>query len=189
MTEDFLPKDYQPQAGASRYTKLQPGENKIRILSKPILGHVFWERSDGTVKVYGDKNEQGDKPVRMRLEDSRPDKVKDPTSWKEFWAMCIYNYSSKEIEILEITQVTIQRAIAELWHDEDWGSPRNYDLVINRVEGEKTTYSVRAKPKSAFDAEVAKRFEEEEINLNALYEGKDPFKKEDLAETVAKAFK
>ena len=39
----FLPETYELPQSAGGYMKLQQGENKLRILSKPIIGWLDWK--------------------------------------------------------------------------------------------------------------------------------------------------
>jgi len=42
---------------------------------------------------------------------------------KHFWAFVVWNFDTKAVVILEITQTTIQTAMEELIHSEEWGDP------------------------------------------------------------------
>lgn len=161
---DFLPPNYVKPASASRYYKFQSGNNNFRILSPAITGWIDWtETSDGTRK-----------PVRTK---DKPEQSIDPSKpAKHFWSFVIWDYQEKNIKIMEITQATIQDAIFALHNSEDWGSPTEYDLCVNRV-GEKmeTKYSVIPKPPKPVSEEIAEALAKEKIDLNKLYDGEDPF--------------
>src|ERR1700751_1003661 len=102
----FLPENYEAPKSGGSYMKLQDGENKIRILSKPIIGWVGWENR---------------KPIRSKVKPARTfDQGKEA---KHFWAFIIWNYATEAIEIMEITQRGIQKAIESLSKDSDWGAP------------------------------------------------------------------
>lgn len=164
---DFLPDSYEVPQKAGNYMKLKDGENRFRILTSPILGYEWWEQ-DGETR----------KPVRVRMNDkiaTTPESEKA----KHFWAMAVYNYNQEAIQILEITQATIQKAIKALAKDSDWGSPLGYDLVVTRSGKElNTEYTVNPKPAKELDKTVAEKFKKTSINLNALYDGEDPFASE-----------
>lgn len=188
---NFLPKDYKVPEKPGNYLKFEQGENKIRILSEPILGYEWWVREDGSIKQRNDKMIKGDKPVRIR-----PDAKMSPSVaevYKHFWAMIVWNYSIKAVQILQITQRTIQKPLAALTRSKGWGNPigvDGYDIVINKT-GEKleTEYQVIPQPKEKFDKGIVKMAEDMDINLEALYEGDDPFDQngKKLADDVAKA--
>jgi len=105
---DFLPDGYEAPQGGSSYLKLQQGENKLRILSKPIIGWLDWK--DKVPHRFGFKQ--------------KPEKPFDPSKpIKHFWAMIVFDYSDSQVKVLEITQQTIQKTIQDLAANEDWGSP------------------------------------------------------------------
>lgn len=170
MNEDtFLPEDYTPPVSGGGYMKLKDGDNLIRILSKAIIGYEYWNKDN--------------KPIRNRIgwsagvpDDIRIDKDGNQTKIKHFWAFVVWNYETKNVEILEITQATIQQAINNLVKDEDWGDPKQYDIKITRTgEGFDTTYSVSPKPAKPLSSEIGQAYENKKINLEALYSGENPF--------------
>lgn len=168
----FLPKGYEVPNGASKYTKLEQGENRLRIMSSPILGTIAWEQT-----------EEGRRPVRVRMGvPVTTGKSVDPESVRHFWAMKVFNYKDKAIQVWEVTQKSIQKTLKSLAKDEDWGSPVDkYDIVIVRTgEGMETRYEVLPKPAKETSQEVLEAFRETPINLEALYDGADPFAVEEV---------
>lgn len=167
MNDGFLPQGYEIPKGNSDYMKLKAGPNKFRILSAPILGFEYWTTER--------------KPVRARelwrIIPVDAD-ISGANGWspKHFWAMVVWNFEDKAIQILELTQKSIQQVLQEYIHNEDWGDPRDYNITITR-KGEKldTEYNVMASPKSAVPADLKRIYEEKNINLEALYEGGNPF--------------
>ncbi|GAH25503.1 unnamed protein product, partial [marine sediment metagenome] len=95
---------------------------------------------------------------------------------KHFWAMIVWDFNSECIKILEITQVTIQQSITALSRDPEWGAPFNYNIKVEKV-GEKldTKYSIIASPPSELTEEIKEAYKNVPVNLDALYEGEDPF--------------
>ncbi len=89
---NFLPKNYQAPNASNKYMKLEKGENKIRILSQPILG---WE--DWTLEQ---------KPVRFRFDKKPAKSINAEKPVKHFWAFIVWNYIDEKIQILQITQAT-----------------------------------------------------------------------------------
>lgn len=160
----FLPPNYQAPASAGNYMKIQDGENKIRILSKPILGWEDWV---------------DEKPVRFHFE-SKPAKSHDPKKpIRHFWAFIVWNYNEERIQILQISQATIRSKIEALCVDSDWGDPYFYDLKIFK-KGEKTDteYQVNQLPHKTVTANIIKAFNEKRCYLEALFDGADPFSTE-----------
>lgn len=167
---DFLPSDYKiPQSGGN-YTKLNKGDNVIRILTSPIIGWEDWTEIDGKKK-----------PIRFRMNEKPGAPINKLRPIKHFWAMVVWDYNAKAIQIFQITQSSIQKAIKALVEDEDWGKPFDYDIKITK-EGEdlETRYIINPKPKKAVSKEIMAEFDKTEINLDALFTGENPFGKKDM---------
>lgn len=159
--DDFLPQDYEAPIGGGGYMKLQMGENRFRIISKPIIGWLDWK----------------DKVPHRFLMNAKPEKPFDPKqSIKHFWSVIVLDRADASIKILEITQGGIQKAIQDLSKDEEWGAPFNYDIKISRKgEGLKTEYSVTPSPKKDLTPEEKQIALDRPINLPSLYKNEDPF--------------
>ena len=100
---------------------------------------------------------------------------------KHFWAFVVWNFDTKAVEILEITQTTIQTALEELIHSEEWGDPLGYSITVNRKgENLETEYSVVPSPAQPTPAPILEAYKEKPINLEALFTGGNPF--EDASE-------
>lgn len=166
----FLPTNYEPPVRGN-YAKLAIGKNKFRILAAPILGFMYW-----TVTA------EGRKPVRKRMNEKIDHSqlgVNDrgeQEKVKHFWAMPVWSYTAAAIQILEITQSSIQDSIRALDTDDEWGDPCQYDISITKKgTGLDTEYAVLASPKSPLDPNIAAAFHIANLNLDALFSGGDPF--------------
>jgi len=117
---------------------------------------------------------------------AKPEHPVDPKkAIKHFWAMVVWNCQTENVEILEITQATIQASISALSKDEDWGSPFDYDIkVVKSGEGMETEYAVNPAPKKAVVKEAMESLVTKPVNLEALFTNGDPFAKPEL--TVVK---
>lgn len=173
MTNDkFLPDGYEvPKTAGGNYFKLEDGPNKFRVLSAPVMGWEYWNTQDKPVRLHDLPKEQP--------EDLRQDMVDGsykPSKIKHFWSMVVWSYKEAKLQILEITQATIQHAIADLALNDDWGNPMEYDLTITR-KGEKlkTEYTVQPSPQKPVPVDAHKAYREARINLQALFTGGDPF--------------
>lgn len=166
----FLPTNYEaPKPAGGNYTKLQDGENRLRILSNPIIGWVYWNTDNKPVRSV---QNPGACPSDMRAGDNNG-RAERP---KEFWAMKAYNYSTGEMQILEITQAQIKNQLAELSRDGDWGHPKAYDLkIIKSGKGLDTKYTVTPVVPKPVSQEVKDAFAATPITLEALFTGGDPF--------------
>ena len=160
----FLPENYEAPKTSGYYMKLQEGENRFRILSRPILGWEDW---------------QDKKPVRFRFHE-KPLKPIDPKKpIKHFWSMIVWNYNEEEIQILHLTQATIRKNLEALCADQDWGAPYFYDLkIVKTGEGMETEYALNPIPHKTLHPMVEDRFNERKCYLEALFDNEDPFNKE-----------
>lgn len=168
----FLPDGYEvPKQSGGAYMKLKQGANKFRILSAPIIGWEYWTQERKPVRA---KERWSTIPVDADISGER--------GWnpKHFWAFVVWNFEDKQVQILQLTQSTILSALQELVQSEEWGDPRHYSITINR-KGEKldTEYSVVPSPAKETPPDILKQYQDKKINLNALYEGKNPFEAEE----------
>jgi hypothetical protein len=162
-SDDFISDDA-VSSGASRYMKLQQGENKIRFISKPITGWLEWI----------DK-----KPQRHPI-DQEPEAADDENKPKKFLAAAIIDHEDGAVKILEVTQQSIIKALKALTSNPDWGNPFSYDVTIKK-EGEdlKTKYTVTPSPKKPLSKDLVKAAQSTPCYLDALFEGEDPWDAED----------
>jgi hypothetical protein len=181
---DFLPKDYETPEIPSHFMELEEGTNTFRVLASAIVGYKWWV----------DDGQQGRRPVRVRTADEVPEEVKNATEKraqaKHFWAFPVYNYHTKSIQVLEIKQQTIMRAIEAFVKNPKWGNPQRYDLMIEKVKtGNRdwdVEYSVIPEPPSPIDAGIAELAKNVPVRLEALYDGGDPFAVTDEEDGVRK---
>ena len=170
---DFLPEGYKTPEIPSNYMDLEVGKNAFRILSSAIVGYEWWV----------DAGEGRRKPKRVRTADEVPTAVKNATDdqdkAKHFWAFTVYNYKTKSIQVLELKQQTIMRAIEAFVKNTKWGDPKKYDIIIEKVKtGAKdwdVEYNVIPEPPTPLDAGIAELAKQIPVDLNALYKGEDPF--------------
>lgn len=187
-TEEFLPKDYIPTT--DEFMKLNEGDNDIRILSRPLIGKLWWVSPEGVVRGRND-GQKGDRPVRVDYKTELPDEVTD-AQVKEFWMMKVWDYNSHAIKILEITQQTIIKALNEFIANKKWGDPRAYDINIKREgTGMDTKYYVMPSPPSAIDGDIKIAFKENKTDLTQVLNSPedDPFEGMDVDEHDVKDMK
>jgi hypothetical protein len=169
----FLPDEYKDNKGLNEvggsYMKFAKGANRFRIMGSPIVGWEWWEETEDGKRT----------PKRVKINEKLDvSEIAEPESIKRFWAMVVYNYDAKALQILEITQKGIQKTLEELVRDEDWGTPvQSYDIVVTRNgDGMETKYEVLPKPKTVLDEGIVQLYKDMTINLEALFDGEDPFK-------------
>ena len=172
--DTFLPADYSKPSGESHYFKFEEGDNRFRILSSALVG---WE--DWIEETIEGKSVR--KPVRFREEPEAKELFDFSKPAKHFWAFVVYDYTDESLKIMEITQASIRNAIYDLHADANWGDPRGYDINVKRT-GEKmeTRYSVMPSPPKEVSKEIKDEYILSNINLEALFDGADPFSNTDV---------
>ena len=66
--------------------------------------------------------------------------------------MVVWNYDLRCIQVMQINQKSIQKAVKALADNVAWGTPLDYDIVINKSgEGLETEYNVMPCPKTPVD--------------------------------------
>lgn len=168
----MFPSNYEPPASSSEggsYTKIKENEpTKLRILSEAVVGYSYWTNDNKCIRSelrfeYTPNIREGDKP-------------------KHFWAFKVWNYTTNQVEIWEITQASIRDALWGYWKDDEYGDLRNYPLKITRTgKALETKYQVIAGQIKALDDAVAIASANTPVNLHALFEGGNPFAKSDEA--------
>jgi hypothetical protein len=112
MNTGFLPENYErPASSGGNYLKFVDGPNKVRILSAPLIGHLYWTKDNKPVR--------SPEAFKGVPDDARLDDGKFKS--KFFWAMAVWNYATSAVQIMEITQASIQGPIEDLAVNEDWG--------------------------------------------------------------------
>ena len=163
---------------------LEDGENSFRILSSAIVGYEWWVEN----------GEEGRRPQRVRTANEVPEAVRNASDNRQkarhFWAFTVYNYKTKTMQVLELKQQTVMRAIEAFVKNPKWGNPKNYDLIIERVKtGSRdwdVEYNVIPEPPSKLDEGIVELAKSIPVRLDALYSGEDPFAEPEEEETHAK---
>jgi len=163
---DFLPQDYKVP-DSSNYLRFEDGENTFRVLSSAITGYEYWTKDTKPVRSK--------KPF-LSTPNIKIDNEGNETRVKHFWAFVVWNYKIDKIQILEITQSTIQGAIMSLVKNKNWGDPKEFDITITRSgDGFDTKYSVMPNPKSPASPEATQAILGVNIDLEQLFIAGDPF--------------
>lgn len=167
MNTTFLPKDYTVPVSGGNYMKFEKGDNVFRVLSSAVVGYEYWNKDNKPVRLQ--------KKPDVLPEDIRTDEYGNKTI-KHFWAFIVWNYKAQSIQMLEVTQVSIQTAITNLVEDVDWGDPKNYDIKVTKT-GEKmeTEYTVSPKPHTPVKEEIRQALENKPFDLTALFIGGEIF--------------
>lgn len=161
--KSFLPENYEAPTGGGGFTKLQSGDNRMRILSNPLMMWISW--NDG-------------KPSRIPYTDPKPKKGQgQKDSVRHGWGLIIWNYVTEAIEVFELDKQNIISALTSHSKDPDWGHPKNYDIVINKSgSGMDTEYKFIAKPSKPVSDTIIAAYTDNPIDLNQLLvDGGNPF--------------
>lgn len=174
----FLQQGYEIPKASSNYMKLQKGTNRFRILSSAIVGYEYWNVDNKPIRQ---RQKPTATPADIRVGDDG-----GPTDFKHFWAFVVWDYSDSAVKILEITQATIQRAM-KIKIDNRKGDAKSYDFVITRTgDSLSTEYDTDVTDPAPLSQEAEKAYKARPVNLEALFEGKDPFevKAEDIGSNI-----
>ena len=157
-------------SGSGRY--LNPSkiteETRVRFFGAGITGFEAWTEDN--------------KPLRWETKPSElPANIKKREGGspvKRFVAGLVYDYSSDDFKILQITQKTLMDQLFKFMADEDYGNPDGYDVKLSKTgEGLKSEYTLVAAPPKAPKPELVARYEEiaATLDLNRMFDGEDPF--------------
>src|SRR5258705_1009638 len=131
MDNGFLPEDYKAPVG--NYTKLEVGENTIRVMSSAIVGYSYWTQDDKSVRM---RKEPLAIPADIRVKDGKKERV------KHFWAFVVWNVEARKLQIPELTQAPIQGAIKAYGLIKKGGDPKDYVITISlESSGWETEYT------------------------------------------------
>lgn len=158
----FVEENFDLPKKPGHYAKLEEGENRFRILSEtPLRGFVDWR----------DK-----KPIRFP-ENAPPEASVDPAKpYKYFWAMIVWNYTLRQIQILEIVQRSILEKLHDLVTDVDWQDPREYDIRISKKgSGMETRYALTPGKHAPMASEILEHARATKVDIGELLTGGDPF--------------
>jgi len=161
---DFLPENYESAVKQKSYWKMsemQPGDNRFRIVQRPIAGWLDWKDA---------------RPHRFPP-NQKPLKPFDPTKEiKAFWSCYVWDYIRKDLFVLEITQATVIKSLIHLAKDEEWGDFTLYDLKLKKEgSGQQTKYMLSPLPPKPLSDEIKLALKAKPVILEALYHGGDPW--------------
>ena len=165
---NFLPTDYK-QPDNKDYMKFKDGENTFRVLSSAIVGFEYWTTENKPVRSAV--------PFKDVPDDIKKDKDGNFTI-KHFWAFLVYNQEAKRVQVLEVTQSSVQAGIKALVDNKNWGDPKGYDITVTRVgSGLDTEYAVMPNPQSMLQLAETDDQKIQSAKLNNLFESKPVWEK------------
>lgn len=168
MSDNFFPDDVNVES-TSRYTKLISGRTQLRVLDAPIFFQETWNAGADGKRL----------PSRLPLGAQFQPQDIGPDGVRTCMAVKVYNYNEGSIQIWQVSQKTILKAMKEYSQNPEYGSPKNYDLIISK-QGQAllTKYGVVANPPKPVNEAIAKLDKETPVALSNLLVNADPFKVE-----------
>lgn len=163
----FLPQTYQIPDSKSGYFKLKDGKNRFRILSPAITGYEYWNLDNKPVRQ---KEQFNVIPLDIKLNNDGT-----YSQIKHFWAFLVWSYDQKMVQILEITQASIQRQMKTKIDNREGKATENDFVVTRSGTGFDTEYDVDILDPSPVPTDAVVAMKAKKINLEALYGGGDPF--------------
>lgn len=124
---------YEIPSGDNNFFKLEEGDNRIRLATKPleVRYHEVPGAKYSTVPCTGDKCEKCASGDKLKYK----------------YAYIILSRKDKKPYVYE-TPITVFRQIVSYAKDPDYGNPEEYDLTIKKNgEGRNVQYQVVASPK------------------------------------------
>lgn len=167
----FFKQDYTgiPTSG-SGYFKIETGMNRVRFLSEMEEAWEQWiYEDDGTAKplTFNPADTRKAKPKYTKVA-GRDDK--GPPEAKKVWAIPLYNYATKGVELFILSKQSIMRELEHRDEDEDYGDLLSYDIKIEKSgAGMKTEYHVSYGKEEAASEEVVAARDAAFIDFEALF--------------------
>lgn len=156
MSQDFFPEDYKLPKSGNGFMKFEKGESLFRVLDKVVMGYEYWTDDNKVFRSYTPFESLAPNAKRQENKKTKEQEVIQP---KHIWVMPVWNYKEEAVQILTVSQKTVQEAILALGYDADWGNPTDYDLkVVREGDGFETKYAVSPKPKKELDPAVLETY-------------------------------
>lgn len=175
-SKEFLPEGYKIPRKSDQFLKLTVGKHRLRIMSSPVRGFVFFSEQvaeDKTKKLVPVRREEslGNFTSEEMIEAGA--KLNDDGNLegaKYFWVVPVYNYNEKRFQVLDITQVSILDALMGFFNSDEYGDLRGYDITISRTGTNKnnTEYTVLPSPPKKIEKEVLDKYEALNCNPSAI---------------------
>lgn len=174
----LLPTGYDAEKASSSnssslFIKIQPGENKFRILGLRLIFQT-WSEDGKPIRYRAIADGKMQRPKHLPWHGRAEGKFGDE-KWKHVWMALVWSYADGDLKILELTQSTVQKQLSALDNDEDWGALDSYDVKIVR-SGEKmeTEYSVIGVPPKPVNKAILEAKAEANLDLDAIVYGAYP---------------
>ncbi len=192
----------------NNYTRLEEGENRFRVVSRPVYGAEIWFRRAKVNEETGEVvlNDDGAPKMESAVKRFRSgDPIIIPSEFREwqkdkarkFIALLVFNYKSGGVECLVVSQSKLfDDLFAKLKFSEDAVNPFKSDLkIIKKFDSKKLiggkmmdiySYTVNQTKENAPSAEMMQALQALPFmpDLDAIFDGSDPFQIEDAIEVI-----
>ena len=165
----------------NQFMRLASGKNRIRFIGNPVSGFVFFgtiKREDGSeaVKPYRRPESEGEFSVEEMINrDARTNKEGEMEKQKYFVMALVYNYQKEKLQVLEVTQKSILKALKSYVESEEYGHPSGYDLTVEkRGDGLNTEYTVVVSPPKPLATEIENLVGETSCDLQKVFADEYP---------------
>lgn len=160
----FLDEGYEIPKSTGLYAKLEDGDNKFIVLGSVVLGWSYWNTADKCIRM-----EEQPKTTPTDIGKDREGKQKKV---QHFWAIPVYNLVSEKVQILEVTQKRLMKALQDLARDKDWGDPiLNYQITIKKSgKGTDTTFQALPVPFRGDIEAIKQEYEESDVDMSKYFE-------------------
>ena len=165
----------------NQFMKFVQGKNRIRFIGNPVSGFVFFgktKRDDGTetVKPYRRRESEGEFSLEEMIDRDVRMKPDGEIEGQKYFVMgLVYNYQKAKLQVLEITQKSILKALKSYVESEEYGHPSGYDLTIEKKgDGLSTEYTVVVSPPKPLSSEIENLIGETSCDLQKIFEGEYP---------------
>ena len=180
-TPNFFVPGHEIPEKRNQFMKLEYGKNRFRFIGEPVSGFLFFgriEREDGseTIRPFRQREVDGEFSVEDMIElNARMNKEGEIEKQKYFITSLVYNYGKEKLQVLEITQKSILKALKSYVESEEYGHPNGYDLTVEKKgEGLNTEYTVLASPPKALDEKVTEAVGNISCDLEKIFDGDYP---------------
>lgn len=178
---NFFNKGHEIPNKRNQFMRLEAGKNRLRFIGYPISGFLFFgkvEREDGseTVKPYRKPESEGEFSLEEMINrDARVNKEGEIEKQKYFVAGLVYNYQKQKLQVLEITQKSVLKALKSYVDSDEYGHPVGYDLTIEKKgDGLNTDYTVVASPPKPLASDIEQLVSEASCDLEKIFAGEYP---------------
>jgi hypothetical protein len=165
----------------NQFMKFVQGKNRIRFIGNPVSGFVFFgktKRDDGTETVKPYRRRESEREFSLEEMINRDVRMKpdgEIEGQKYFVMGLVYNYQKEKLQVLEITQKSILKALKSYVESEEYGHPSGYDLTIEKKgDGLNTEYTVVVSPPKPLSAEIENLIGETSCDLQKIFDGEYP---------------